>query len=283
MLKSLIAVVFPVAARIVYLAVHAPTVLAPEPGSGCTLLAGLLIVLAIAAPWHILATLRNPPYFAFTMRSAPGEYHGFFWFYFINEQLLRFLNMRYPRDYNTVPRLWFWLFHLVWLFPWSVYFPAVAKLSFQADGSRRAHALACACWTGVVLVFFTFSTTQEYYSMPCYPALALLLGSAMALDGANGSAAELACCPSCYGCAAVAAIVDPRSGAKSSDARRYFRRAFRASERLHALARTHGGSDARVVRLSSAAAGGRGHRVSGRSHRNLASDGRRAFLARWPS
>jgi hypothetical protein len=47
-------------------------------------------VLLIAAPWHILATLRNPPYFDFTMRSAPGEYHGFLWFYFINEQLLRF-------------------------------------------------------------------------------------------------------------------------------------------------------------------------------------------------
>jgi hypothetical protein len=33
------------------------------------------------------------------------------------------------------------------------------------------------------LVFFTFSTTQEYYSMPCYPAFALLLGSAMAAGG----------------------------------------------------------------------------------------------------
>jgi hypothetical protein len=33
------------------------------------------------------------------------------------------------------------------------------------------------------LIFFTFSTTQEYYSMPCYPALALLLGSAMATGG----------------------------------------------------------------------------------------------------
>jgi hypothetical protein len=33
-----------------------------------------------------------------------------------------------------------------------------------------------------VLIFFTFSTTQEYYSMPCYPALALLLGSAMAMQ-----------------------------------------------------------------------------------------------------
>ncbi len=32
-------------------------------------------------------------------------------------------------------------------------------------------------------MFFTLSTTQEYYSMPCYPAMALLLGSAMAEGG----------------------------------------------------------------------------------------------------
>ena len=103
------------------------------------------------------------------MHSAPGEYHGFLWFYFINEQLLRFLNLRYPRDYNTVPRVWFWLLHLVWLFPWSVYFPAACKLSFRpVDRAGRTRLLAL-CWTGFVLVFFTFSTTQEYYSMPCYP------------------------------------------------------------------------------------------------------------------
>jgi hypothetical protein len=143
---------------------------------------GTLLMLLIAAPWHLLATLRNPPYFAWTLKSLPGHYHGFLWFYFINEQLLRFLNLRYPRDYNTVPRLWFWLFHLIWLFPWSVYLPAVAKLSFKPiDRAGRTRLLAL-CWTGFILVFFTFSTTQEYYSMPCYPALALLLGSAMATE-----------------------------------------------------------------------------------------------------
>jgi hypothetical protein len=145
---------------------------------------GLLIVLAIAAPWHILAALRNPPYFDLTLHSAPGEYHGFLWFYFMNEQVLRFLNLRYPRDYNTVPRVWFWLLHLVWLFPWSVYFPAAVKLSYRPmDRAGRTRLLAV-CWIGFVLVFFTFSTTQEYYSMPCYPALALLAGSAMAAGGA---------------------------------------------------------------------------------------------------
>jgi 4-amino-4-deoxy-L-arabinose transferase-like glycosyltransferase len=182
LLKSAVALLFPAGAAAIYLLLTGQLFSARvwrrlRPWSG------LAILLAIAAPWHILATLRNPPYFDFTMRSVPGEYHGFLWFYFINEQVLRFLNLRYPRDYNTVPRLYFWLFHLIWLFPWSVYFPAVAKLSFKPlDRAGRTRLLAL-CWTGFLLVFFTFSTTQEYYSMPCYPALALLLGSAMAGGG----------------------------------------------------------------------------------------------------
>src|SRR5678815_758695 len=114
------------------------------------------------------------------MHSGPGQYHGFFWFYFINEHVLRFLNLRYPRDYNTVPRLYFWLFHLLWFFPWSLSFPAALKLRYRgADRASRLRLLAL-CWAGFILVFFTFSTTQEYYSMPAYPAIALLLGSALA-------------------------------------------------------------------------------------------------------
>jgi hypothetical protein len=182
LLKSLIGIVFPIAAGLIYLWATRQLFSAPawkrlHPFSGT------LIVLAVAAPWHILATLRNPPYFAFTLHSGPGQYHGFLWFFFVNEQLLRFLNLRYPRDYGTVPRLYFWLFHLLWLFPWSVYLPAVTKLSFKpVDRAGRTRLLAL-CWAGFILIFFTFSTTQEYYSMPAYPALALLLGSAMATDG----------------------------------------------------------------------------------------------------
>ena len=183
LLKSLIGVLFPLAAGVIYLLItrqlfSANTWRRLRPFSG------LLIIALIAAPWHILATLRNPPYFAFTLHSGPGQYHGFLWFFFINEQLLRFLNLRYPRDYNTVPRLYFWLFHFVWLFPWSVYFPAIAKLSFKPVDRAGQTRLLALCMVGFILVFFTFSTTQEYYSMPCYPALALLLGSAMAAGGA---------------------------------------------------------------------------------------------------
>ena len=181
LLKSLIAVVFPVGAAIVYLLLTRQ-LFSLKIWKRLHPFSGALVILVIAAPWHVLATLRNPPYFAFTLQSGPGHYHGFLWFFFINEQLLRFLNMRYPRDYNTVPRLYFWLFHLIWLFPWSVYFPAVAKLSFKpVDRAGRTRLLAL-CWAGFILVFFTFSTTQEYYSMPSYPAFALLLGSAMASE-----------------------------------------------------------------------------------------------------
>src|SRR5262249_17727778 len=78
---------------------------------------------------------------------------------------------------------WFWLLHFAWLFPWSVYFPAVRNLSFKPlDRGGRTRLLAV-CWAGFLLGFFTFSTTQEYYSMPCFPALALLLASAMATNG----------------------------------------------------------------------------------------------------
>jgi 4-amino-4-deoxy-L-arabinose transferase-like glycosyltransferase len=182
LLKSLVAVLFPVAAGLIYLALTRQ-LFAARTWKRLHPFAGLLIVLLIATPWHILATLRNPPYFAFTLHSGPGQYHGFLWFFFINEQLLRFLNLRYPHDYNTVPRLYFWLFHLIWLFPWSVYSPAIAKLSFKPSDRAGQVRLLALCWTGFMLVFFTFSTTQEYYSMPCYPALALLLGSAMAIGG----------------------------------------------------------------------------------------------------
>jgi 4-amino-4-deoxy-L-arabinose transferase-like glycosyltransferase len=182
LLKSLIAVVFPIGAGVIYLYLTR-SLWDLQTWRKLHLIRGTLIILLIAAPWHILAALRNPPYFTWTLHSGPGEYHGFLWFYFINEQLLRFLNLRYPRDYNTVPRFAFWAFHLLWLFPWSVYFPAVVKLSFRsADRAGRTRLLAL-CWTGFILVFFTFSTTQEYYSMPCYPAVALLLGSAMAEGG----------------------------------------------------------------------------------------------------
>jgi 4-amino-4-deoxy-L-arabinose transferase-like glycosyltransferase len=144
---------------------------------------GAAVILLIAAPWHVLATLRNPPFLDFTIHSGPQDYRGFFWRYFINEHLLRYLNLRYPRDYDTVPRAAFWLLNLLWLFPWTAFLPSVIRLNYRPfDRAGRLRLLAL-CWIAFVLIFFTFSTTQEYYSMPAYPAMALLLASGILARG----------------------------------------------------------------------------------------------------
>ena len=138
------------------------------------LVSSLLVLLVIAAPWHIIAGIKNPP---------AGQSRGFFWFYFINEHVLRYLNKRVPRDYDTVPLGVFWGLMLVWLFPWSVFiFQALAKVplrwsQWRAGLNRNQRArLLYFIWAGVILLFFSFSTRQEYYTIPALPALALLIG-----------------------------------------------------------------------------------------------------------
>src|SRR5262249_19735692 len=183
LLKGLIAIVFPIGTAFAYL-VLTHKMFSQQTWGQLRPFSALLVMGLIAAPWHILATLRNPPYLDYTLHSAPGEYRGFFWFYFINEHVLRFLNLRYPQDYNRVPRLWFWLFHFVWLFPWSFYMTTALRLDYRpTDRAGRTRLLAL-CWIGVVLIFFSLSTTQEYYSMPAYSAFALLIGSAVCIQSA---------------------------------------------------------------------------------------------------
>ncbi len=178
LLKGLIAALFPVAAAGLYL-LFTGQLFARRTWQRLHPVSSLAILLAIGAPWHVLATLRNPPYFDWTMKSEPGHYRGFFWFYFFNEHVFRFLNMRFPRDYNTVPRWLFWSLHLVWFFPWSLWLAETFGLSYRGADRAARMRLLCLCWAGFTMTFFTFSTTQEYYSMPAYPAMALVLAGAM--------------------------------------------------------------------------------------------------------
>ncbi len=140
------------------------------------LVSSFVIFLAIAAPWHVLATMRNP---------AQGEAKGFFWFYFINEQINRYLNTRIPRDYDKVPLLIFWGLILLWLFPWTTFLiqsfrlvpPFWQRLRGRISWSREERvALLLITWALAILVFFSFSTRQEYYVLPALPSLALLTG-----------------------------------------------------------------------------------------------------------
>lgn len=163
------------------------------------LLSGTGLFLAIAAPWHILAGLQND---------------HFWWYYFVNEHFLRFLGLRYPKDYNKIPFVLYWPLHFIWLFPWSAGFPLLVKQEvdrwrqFQSRrGSQKSEPNAAVrdqakpkrwpfrldpsalilpaspslylwLWAGTILIFFSLSSSMEYYTFPAYPALALLLGRA---------------------------------------------------------------------------------------------------------
>ncbi len=160
------------------------------------LLSSTLVFLVIAAPWHIAAAIENPP---------AGQARGFLWFYFVNEHFLRYLGKRIPHDYDTVPLLLYWGLIFLWLFPWSAFLvqslgsiphrwrelrramnrdrgapePALSlpkgHALFQTSGLRAL--LLCVIWAAVILLFFSFSSRQEYYTIPALPALALLIGS----------------------------------------------------------------------------------------------------------
>ena len=76
LLKGLIAVVFPVLAGIAYMALTRQ-LFSIKSWLRLALGTAVTIALAIAVPWHVLATLRNPPYFAFSMHSASGDIGSF--------------------------------------------------------------------------------------------------------------------------------------------------------------------------------------------------------------
>ena len=202
--KGLIGLVFPAAIIVLYLlltrgpkrTLHRIRELHPATT--------LLVFLLIAAPWHILAGLANPTqghptpfHFIQGHWQVPlptdGNVHGWFWFYFMNEHLLRYLNLRIPHDYDTSPLWLFWGLCFIWLMPWSAFlFKATAWAAPLFGKSRqteifrsqlrrhdlhlkRRSALLLLIWAAFVLLFFAFSTRQEYYVLPALPAIAILI------------------------------------------------------------------------------------------------------------
>ncbi len=176
---------------------------------------GLLVFLAVGAPWHILCGLANPDQ-GHPVGNHPtlGNVHGFFYFYFINEHVLRFFGLRYPHDYNKMPASWYWLAHLVWIFPWSIFLPAMVAVAWKTrrtwlkhlrhDAGQTVdfyldHAMredvatyvlrvkfrARTIWllslfSAWTLLFFSISTNQEYYTFPVWPPLLMLIAGVIA-------------------------------------------------------------------------------------------------------
>jgi len=209
--KGLIAPVFFIGAAVPYLMLTGQwrrwRVLRPFTGT--------LLFLLIAAPWHILCGIYNPDQgHPFGNHPTFGNVHGFFYFYFINEHYLRFFGQRYPHDYNKMPGIFYWLGHLAWLFPWSIFLPALfyaawktrrswlqhlhrdagQTVDFYLDNAVRADVASYvarlkfrvrtiwllslfSAWT---LLFFSISTNQEYYTFPVWTPLFILIACIVA-------------------------------------------------------------------------------------------------------
>src|SRR6266403_6072678 len=179
--KGLIGLIFPAAAIGLYLLLTGNL----RHLLKLRLFSSALVFFAIAAPWHILAALRNP---------AQGNVRGFLWFYFVNEHILRFLNRRMPPGYDTVPLFIFWGLLLAWLLPWSVFLPQALRdvpmrwRQLRAGLNHRGRAnLLFFLWALVILGFFSFSTRQEYYTIPALPGMALLVGGWLARESSSAA------------------------------------------------------------------------------------------------
>jgi 4-amino-4-deoxy-L-arabinose transferase-like glycosyltransferase len=180
--KGLIGLVFPIAFVLLYLALTKQLRLLPK----LHIIPSTAVFLAIAAPWHILAALRNPaiPLPASLGLPATG---GWAWFYLYNEHIARFFSKRIPHDYGQTPVWLFWLMLLIWIMPWGAFLPAAFRLflpqlrrRLTSTPQEREAALSLVLWIVIVMGFFTLSARQEYYSLPAIPALALLAGGALA-------------------------------------------------------------------------------------------------------
>ena len=153
----------------------------------------------MATPWHVLIALANPGHghpgdlgkiagHWQVPLPTDGNVHGWTWFYFLNEQAYRYLNVRVPHDYDTAP---LWLFYgliLIWLMPWSAFLYPAVRRALPAWPRLRTHMLEptestnllLLIWAALPLLFFSLSTRQEYYVLPSLPPLILLIARLLA-------------------------------------------------------------------------------------------------------
>lgn len=121
---------------------------------------GLLLFLAIAAPWFILVGMRNPeqPYF-----------------FFVHEHWNRFFLKEHHRE-----QVWYVFFVLtaVGMVPWLGVLAQGLRLGAQSEAGRFRPRLMLLIWAVFILLFFTKSNSKlPGYILPIFPALALLVAN----------------------------------------------------------------------------------------------------------
>lgn len=162
--KGLIGVLFPLGAALI-----AVVRLRPPVNTIRRVWISIVACAALAAPWHLLATSRNP---------------GFLAHYFLNEQLLRFLNRREPADFDSIPVPIFLALVLVWMFPWTAFVAAAAPV-FREQSPRGAIVRIASAWAALVLIFFSVSARLEHYAFSALPPLCVLAGVGLSPDATD--------------------------------------------------------------------------------------------------
>jgi 4-amino-4-deoxy-L-arabinose transferase-like glycosyltransferase len=121
---------------------------------------GLSIVAIVFLPWHLLLAWKDPEFLRF---------------YFLNEHFARFFSRRDPINYTPLSVPAFWTSTLLWMFPWILFFPSALPRR-RGRWSRRLALVWI--WAGGIVLFFTMTGSRmEYYALPAFPALAVILGS----------------------------------------------------------------------------------------------------------
>ena len=127
-----------------------------------SLLPGLILLLAVSAPWFVEVTRRHPEFFDY---------------FFIREHFTRFLT---SADNRGKPPGFFIPVVLLGLFPWTALVPFTRE-GWRAMWSGAPVDRLLLAWVGVVFGFFSISHSQlPFYILPLFPAAALLLGRAAA-------------------------------------------------------------------------------------------------------
>jgi 4-amino-4-deoxy-L-arabinose transferase-like glycosyltransferase len=127
---------------------------------------GMPLVLGLALPWHVAVAARQ---------------EGFFRFYVLDNQVLRFLGQRAFVEDDVPLSVPAFLLATCTLFgPWSLFLPAALRASVDHLRAATAHGKAILfvlLWAGLIVGFFALSPLKlEHYGIPAFPALALLVG-----------------------------------------------------------------------------------------------------------
>lgn len=136
---------------------------------------GILLFLAIALPWHVLAAMRNETWA-----------HRYIYF----EHWERFFTTAHGR---VQPWHFFIWIVLAGFFPWSAFLWPAIRAAVRGGWARRkenATAWFFVTWAAFIFLFFSASHSKLVpYILPIFPALAVLVGAWLADTMADGSGA----------------------------------------------------------------------------------------------